>query len=224
MTVSSLLSVFGAGFLASLSPCVYPIIPISIGYLGQFAKNSGNKYQGLVLFIVGHTIVLIGLGILAASLGESFGFASQDPRVKIFSGIMLVIFGLFSLLKKMPKFVESLNRKTQSPTFGKLGSLFGPLAIGGSAALLTSPCSTPILASVLTLLAGQGSKIHGVIMMSIYSFGFLTIFSILAFGLMTGAKFPRAGLWMNKVHTATSLLIILTGTYFVMTAVFDISI
>jgi cytochrome c-type biogenesis protein len=122
----------------------------------------------------------------------------------------------------MPKFVESFNRKTQVTGFGKLGTYFGPLAIGASTALLTSPCSTPILASVLTLLAGQGSRLNGILLMTFYSFGFLTIFSVLAFGLMKGAKIPRAGQWMNKVHAVTSWLIILTGGYFVTTGIFEI--
>lgn len=210
----SLGTAFGAGVLASLSPCVYPLIPLTLGYLGQLSKNKASLGISLFSFIAGHTAVLIILGLLAARLGESFGFASQDPMVRIGIGVFLIVVGIFSLSSRLPAFFDKLNMKTQNVDFKKFNSFVGPFLLGASTALMASPCSTPILATTLTLLASKSGAFQGVVLMSVYSVGFLFIFALLGFGVVKASKLPRSGAWMKYVHTLGSLAIIAAGLYY----------
>lgn len=210
----SLGTAFGAGILASLSPCVYPLIPLTLGYLGQLSKNKTSLGLSLMSFILGHTLVLIILGIIATRIGESFGFASQDPSIRIGIGFFLIVVGAFSLLSRQPAFLDKLNLKTQNIDFKKFNSFFGPLFLGASTALLASPCSTPILATTLTLLASKTGALQGILLMSVYSIGFLFVFALLGFGLVKASKLPRSGVWMKYVHSIGSLAIIAAGLYY----------
>lgn len=210
----SLGTAFGAGVLASLSPCVYPLIPLTLGYLGQLSKNKSSLGLSLLSFILGHTLVLVGLGILASQLGESFGFASQDPIVRMSIGVFLIVVGLFSLSSRLPAFFDKLNLKTQNINFNKFNSFGGPLLLGASTALMASPCSTPILATTLTLLASKSGVLEGMALMSVYSIGFLFIFALLGFGVFKASKLPRSGAWMKTIHTLGSLAIVGAGIYY----------
>lgn len=215
--ISTLATAFGAGFLASLSPCVYPIIPITLGFLGQNAQSQDKEkksYKPLFFFFVGHTAVLIALGVVAAKIGESFGFASQDPRVQLLSAALLIGFGIFSLAGKLPKFAQKANNKTQGMNVNKYGGFLAPFLIGATAALLASPCSTPVLASTLTYLASSGSVLQGILLMSLYSTGFLLLFFLLGLGVIKKSKLPKSGKWMSKVHLFTSWLLIGVGIYY----------
>ena len=102
IVLSKLATVFGAGLLTSLSPCVYPMIPISLGYFGHQAK-AGRKLN-VVLFFIGQVLVFTLLGLVAASLGEIFGFSSQNPWIQLTVGLLLLLFALASLFKFHPQF------------------------------------------------------------------------------------------------------------------------
>lgn len=211
---ATLTTAFGAGVLASLSPCVYPLIPLTLGYLGQLSKNKSSIFKSITLFIVGHTLVLVGLGLIASRIGESFGFASQDPMVRISIGALLIVLGIFSLSSKLPAFFDKLNLKTQSLPLHKFNSFLGPILLGASTALMASPCSTPILATTLALLATKSGALMGVSLMAVYSIGFLFIFALLGFGIVKASKIPRSGVWMKYVHNLGSLAILAAGIYY----------
>ncbi len=122
-------------------------------------------------------------------------------------------FGAFSLVAKRPGFLERLNLKTQNVS--SRSPVVGPVLLGASTAFLASPCSTPILATTLTLLASRAGLGQGIALMSLYSLGFLLIFALLGFGLIKASRLPRAGRWMKSVHALGSLAILGGGVYYV---------
>ena len=86
--------------------------------------------------------------------------------------------------------------------------------LGASTALMASPCSTPILATTLTLLASKSSALVGVALMTVYSIGFLFLFGLLGFGVVKASKIPKSGVWMKYVHAMGSLAILGAGIYY----------
>lgn len=210
--ITQILSVFGAGLLSSLSPCVYPMIPITLGYLGL--KSDNDKHlQKISLFFLGQVIAFTSIGLIAVQLGEVFGFTSQSSLVHKIIGLLLIVFGLFSLLNYVPSFLLNFNSKTQFKFVSQTHFLF-PLVIGISSALVASPCSSPILGSVLTTLASSGNSLQGMILMLSYAVGASLIFLVLGIGLIKIQKLPRAGEWLNVFHKVSGVLILASGLYF----------
>ena len=207
--VSKLLTVFGAGFLTSLSPCVYPMIPISLGYFGSQAE-SGKKVN-ILLFFIGQVLTFTILGVAAASLGEVFGFSSQNPWVQITIGIFLLAFGFASLFNFVPAFLQKTN-SIQLNRFS--GTFFFPVILGAAAALLASPCTTPVLGAVLVTISASTQLLSGTIYMFFYAFGATLIFLIVGLGITSMGKLPKSGSWMKKVHSISAVLILAAGLFF----------
>lgn len=217
--LSQFFSVFGAGILSSLSPCVYPMIPITLGYLG-LKKNNNEQKLKIILFFFGQVIAFTTIGLVAVQLGEIFGFTGQSPLVQKLIGFILVVFGVTSFFNYVPAFLLNLNSKTQFNFISKDNLIF-PMIIGASSALVASPCSSPILGSVLTTLAGSGSYLSGVLLMLAYAIGASLIFLVVGLGLLKIQSLPRAGGWMNHFHRFSSFLILSAGLYYLYLGFFD---
>jgi thiol:disulfide interchange protein DsbD len=114
----------------------------------------------------------------------------------------------------MPQFLLNLNSKTQINFIQKDQFIF-PFVIGVSSALMASPCTSPILGSVLTTLSAESSeRASGFILMLAYAVGASFIFLVLGLGLAKLKSLPRAGRWMNSIHRLSSLLMIVLGGYY----------
>lgn len=202
--------VFGTGVLASLSPCVYPMLPITLGFLSSQANNQNGK-RSVLMYAFGQSLALFLIGILAVQLGETLGFSSQSPGVNYTVGILLLLAGVFSIRGKLPRFFDRWN-SVSAKVSGR-----GPLAsfaLGASAALVASPCTSPILGGVLALMATAETQSQGLLLMLMYSSGFTLVYLLLGLGILKANRLPRSGRWMTKVHKASSFVLVLTGAYF----------
>ena len=207
--MEGIVTTFGAGLLTSLSPCVYPMIPISVGYFGSQAER-GTK-TNIVLFFIGQLLTFTVLGIIASTIGEVFGFSSQNPIILGVVGVMLIIFGIFSLTGFVPGFMQKFNQ-FQFNRFE--GSFFFPILAGAGSALIASPCTTPVLGAVLMTISTAEQFWMGSVYMFFYALGTTLIFLVLGLGIVSAKKLPRSGPWMTKIHKASAVLILLAGVYF----------
>jgi cytochrome c biogenesis protein CcdA len=203
-------SAFGAGLLSSLSPCIFPVIPITVGFLGIQAGEKKSAKHRVISFFVGQVIAFTALGLAAVKFGEVFGFTSQASGFQTAIGIFLIIFGFLSFFTFSPTFFAKCNQKHQ--TLGNGGSTIGALIVGISTALMASPCSSPILGSVLISLSETGSYRTGFLAMLAYAIGASSLFLALGLGL---SRLPKRGNWMKKVHKGSSLLMIAVGIYYI---------
>lgn len=206
------LGVFGGGMAASLSPCVYPLIPITVGMVGR--QSPQHQQRSILLYFFGQTLSFSILGSLTVQLGETLGFTSENRWINGFTGLGLLAFALMSFFGKMPNFTNNLNSKLSRITNSKFKFL-APFILGVAAALLTSPCTTPILSSILGILATEGEVAKGITLMVIYSFGFSFVFLVLGFGIIKAKKLPKAGQWLNKLHHFSTLLLFVASLYFI---------
>jgi thiol:disulfide interchange protein len=206
------LLVFAAGFLASLTPCVYPVIPIIMGYVG--ARSGGRKFKGFTLsifFVLGLSLVYSLLGVVAAKTGSLIGISFQNPIVvtaiaAIFIIMGLSLAGLFTI--SAPSWISSrVSRSHKS-------DIAGALIVGGISAVIAAPCVGPVLIALLSWISQSGNIFLGFWLTMVFSLGMSVIF--LVAGTFSGAisALPRGGQWMSTVKYFFAALLIAGGIYF----------
>ncbi len=206
---------FFAGILASFTPCVYPLIPISAGYIVGSAQNSKARALGLSLFYVtGMAITYSLLGILAVLGGSLFGKFSSVPAVNLVSGIVIIVFGVI-MLDILP-FNFSSNFKFAA--CGKI-DFSAALFLGLISGLMITPCLTPILGAILAYLSTKNNLFYGGFLLFSFSYGMGLIFILIGTFGAGLAGLPKSGKWMVAVKKICAALIILTGSYFIITAI-----
>lgn len=215
MFLSQALGVFGTGILASLSPCVYPMLPITLGFLGSQSEGKGSK-KAVISYTLGQCLALFILGIVAVQIGETFGFSSQSRSVQLAIGGFLVLAGIVSWRGRLPAFLSRLNVGSGLTSLLSRGGLFAAFLLGVSAALVASPCTSPILGGVLALMATASSFQAGMLLMLFYSMGFSLLFLLLGLGVLRMNRLPRSGRWLQGVHKLNSLFLIGAGTYYLL--------
>lgn len=192
-----LLFVFFLGVLMSLTPCIYPMIPITVGVLQAQAGTSLWSHSIRTLaYAVGMALTFALLGLLAALSGNVFGQLLSNPVFVILLVAMLAylafsMFGLYEI--RLPRFL-TMQRGTQSGSSPLSAFLFG-VASGG----IASPCLSPGLALVLSMVATMGNKFLGFLMLFLFGIG--TSLPLLVVGTFSGAltRLPKAGPWMLEI-------------------------
>jgi thiol:disulfide interchange protein DsbD len=185
---------FAGGVLTSLTPCVYPLIPITVSIFG--AKQARTRRQAMLLsalYVLGIAVMYSGLGLGAALTGKAFGSVMQNPWVigavaLLFAAMALSMFGAFEI--QLP---PSLQARLSA--VGGTGHA-GAFGMGLVAGVIAAPCTGPVLAAALGFVATQGSVTFGVGIMFVYALGIgLLFFLIGAFSL----SLPKSGPWMETV-------------------------
>lgn len=212
---------FGGGVLASFTPCTYPVIPLTVGYIGNHAGD--NRWRVFLLslsLVTGLATVYALLGVAVAAVGGTFGSIMGNGPILYAIAMYYLLMGLFLLDVfhfPTPRFLYAL----QSKSANRQGML-GAFAIGGVSGLIVGPCTGPILAVALgaiamTLTSAQGvayalQVAKGGILLFLFGFGQGAL--ILLAGIFTGFlyKLPKAGLWMEAVKKGFAYLIIVTAT------------
>ncbi|MFH1230629.1 MAG: cytochrome c biogenesis protein CcdA [Planctomycetota bacterium] len=203
--------VFFAGILTSLTPCVYPLIPIVASYVGSRTEKSViYSFFISVFYVIGIAIVYTFLGLLASLGGKRFGNVQTNPWINFGVGNLFILFGL------------SLLDVFSFPILGSLGSsgsgkgrgLFGALLLGMTSGFIAVPCTTAILGSLLTFVATRQSLFFGGTLLFTYAIGmgFLLVIIGTFSGFLT--SLPKA----SGIQKFLGVLIILMGEYFLIQA------
>ncbi len=207
------LLVFALGFLTSLTPCVYPVIPIIMGYIGSQAK--GSKLKGFylsVFFVLGLGLVYSMLGVLAAASGSMIGASFQNPVVVVIIAGIFILMGLsLAGLFEIPV-PTSISSKVQAG--GYKSQVIGSLIIGGVAGIIAAPCAGPVLIAILSWISQTRDLLMGFLIMFVFSLGMGVIFILV--GTFTGiiSSLPKGGKWMDYMKYLFSILLIVGGIYF----------
>lgn len=206
---------FFAGILASLTPCVYPLVPISAGYIVGHAQNSRKKGLVLSLFYVsGIAITYSLLGILAVLTGSMFGRFSSNPVVNLVSGIFILIFGISMFEVFHFNFIPNFKL----PVIKK-ASYLSSLLLGLISGLMISPCLTPILASILAYLSVTKNIFYGGFLLFCFSYGMGLIFILIGTFGAASLNLPKPGRWMTWIKNICGSVVVLSGLYFIIAAV-----
>ncbi len=205
-----------AGSLTTLSPCVFPLLPLVLGSALQ-----GSRFAPVAMG-VGMVASFAGIGMVLGALGPALGIDADTVRT---AGASMLI--AFALVMLVPALGERFTRwmlpiaSTANAASAKLdsGSLFGAFALGGVLSLVWSPCSGPLLGSALTLVASEGGVARGGIVLGIFGVGAAIPLVAVAYASRSG--FSRVRDWVlsriERVRHGFALLLgamgvaILTG-------------
>jgi cytochrome c-type biogenesis protein len=212
----ALAAAFAAGILTSFTPCVYPLIPITIGVIGaRSAKSRGRALYLSLMYVLGLALVYAALGAFAALSGTMFGQLSTSKWTFLVVGNIFLLFGL-SMLDVFSLQFNAFQK--WSPASGQSRGAFTAFVFGGVSAFVAGPCTTPVLGSLLAYVASRQNVLLGCSMLFVFALGLGFVLVIV--GTFSGllATLPRAGGWMNMIKKAFGFLMILVGEYFILKA------
>jgi len=207
-------ALFVAGLATSLTPCIYPMIPITAGILGGAGAASRSRRRSLTLtltYVLGLALVYSLLGLLAGLSGTLFGTVSSSPWALLIMGNLLLVFGL-ALLDVFTIGVPS-KLAAWSGHFGS-NSIAGVFALGATSGLVAAPCGAPAFAAVLTFVSTTRSAWLGFLYLFIFSLGLSAL--LVAVGLFGGAlaSLPRPGRWTLAIKRAGGVLLLAMSEYY----------
>jgi len=206
----TLLAIFVLGLALNLTPCVYPLIPITIGYFGsQSGGSRGNRVALSTVYVLGIAITYSALGVFSALSGKLFGAWLQLPAVLIFFALLMLVlassmFGLFEIT--VPHFISDRS--------GGQAGLAGALVMGLLIGIVAAPCVGPFVISLIALVAQLGSPLLGFLMFFVLALGLGVPYLLLGIFSSAASSLPRSGMWMVQVKKAMGFILIAMAFYF----------
>jgi thiol:disulfide interchange protein DsbD len=213
--------VFIGGVLTSFTPCVYPMIPITISFVGGRARSRLEGFILALFFVLGLAIMYSALGILAASTGAVFGTVMQSTAAMAIVAAIFAVMGISMLGAFDIMLPTSLTTKMTSASSGAsakgggIGTVVGAVLMGMTTGLVASPCVGPVLVVLLTFVAQAGSLLYGFWLLFTFACGLGLLFLVL--GTFAGAlsALPGAGSWMNAVKHVFGVILIGMAIFYI---------
>lgn len=212
--------VFVGGVLTSLTPCIYPMIPITAAIVGgseatvsATAPRARWRPLGLTLtYVVGLALVYSALGLFAGLSGTLFGTVSTNPWLYVVMANVLLLAAL-AMLDIIPVRVPA-SLLSRASTAGTAGRYSGAFVMGALSGLVAAPCSAPVMAAVLTWVTTTHSAALGFVYLFVFSLGMCTLLVVV--GLSSGSltRLPRAGIWMVWVKRLFALVMLVVAEYY----------
>ena len=201
---------FGAGFLTSLTPCVYPMIPITLGIFGARGKDVTLARRLLLAtaYVVGMGLTYAILGVTFAMLGGSAGALLANPFVVVPICLMFVamaasLFGAFEI--NLPSSWQAKLNQVGGKGFG------GAFMMGLVGGFIAAPCTGPFLAGLLAFVTTTRNVVGGGTLLFVYALGMGVLFWVLAAAAMS---LPKSGRWMDTVKSFGGTLLLFGAIYF----------
>lgn len=206
---------FIAGILTSFTPCIFPMIPITLAVLGT-QDTGGSKRKGLLIsssYVFGIAITYAVLGVLAALTGAMFGSLLGHPVVVSIVALLFVVmglsmFGLFEL--KVP---DSVGQRLLGSRIEK--GIPGAFLSGLVAGIVASPCVGPILIGILAYVAQTQNLFLGFFLLFTFALGLGQVFLVLGTFTSFIHKIPKSGPWMVTIKNLFGITMIAMALFFI---------
>lgn len=205
---------FWAGVLTSLTPCIYPMIPITASVIAGASRDNAPRPRivGLTLtYVVGLAMFYALLGLLAGLSGTLFGTVSANPWVRFATANLLIVFAL-AMFDVIP--VSAPRRWLEWAGGLGGGSYPAVFLLGATSGIVAAPCGAPAFAVVLTWVAATQSGAMGFIYLFVFSLGMTSL--LVAIGLFSGsaAWLPRSGAWMVWIKRLAGVIMLGVAEYY----------
>jgi thiol:disulfide interchange protein DsbD len=213
--VLALALLFGAGVLTSLTPCIYPMIPITVGVISGTAGDESRRSRvvGLTLaYITGLALLYAVAGLIAGLSGQLFGMIAASAWARLLIAGLLAVFGL-AMLDVVP--VAAPRRLVEWA--GRLGAGSYPavFVLGATSGLVAAPCGAPAFAAVLTWVSTTGSAWLGFLYLFVFSLGMTALLFVAGVSAGAASRLPRAGSWTGWVKKVSGVLILGMSLFYV---------
>lgn len=221
---------YAGGVLSSLTPCVYPMIPITVGVVGGVGQSKRAWHEVWIrgaAYVLGMALIYSTLGVIAGLTGRVFGKLTNTPGWYLSLGIVISLAALIMLdvlpfdpvlwwnqiKRKLSKRHHS-NPRNSSADHEKM-TLLGALALGASSGFVAAPCTTPVLTSILAYIAKTQSAYLGFALMLAFSLGLGTLLMVIALFTSALQILPRSGKWMKTVKLISGLILLGFAEYLI---------
>jgi thioredoxin:protein disulfide reductase len=210
------LFVYVMGLLTSLTPCVYPLIPITVTIFGaRKTRSSFHAFSLAATYVLGIVMMYSALGYFAAVTGAVFGQFLSNPWIVgvialFFTAMGISMLGAFEL--QLPSSLQSGLTKVGGE--GYLSAFLMGLVAG----VVAAPCTGPVLAGILAYVATTGNPLMGIALLQVYSLGLGTLFLVI--GTYSGmlSHLPKSGGWMDGVKSVFAIILFVCALYFLKNA------
>ena len=232
--ILAIVAAYFGGVLSSLTPCVYPMIPITVSVVGGLGSHQGQtrpSWRGFLLrgssYVFGMTVTYSFLGVLAGISGRVFGSFTQTSQWNLTLGVILS-FSALVMMDVIPfdpvVWWDQVKRKIRgegahhshlSSRTQEEMTLLGAFFLGASSGFIAAPCTTPVLTGILAYITKTQSIGVGFLLMMSFSLGLGTL--LLLMGACTGAVqfLPRSGHWMKKIKTLSGIILLIFAEYLI---------
>jgi len=205
---------FGAGVLTSLTPCIYPMIPITAGIItGTAGENaSRGRIVGLTLtYVMGLALLYALAGLLAGLSGSLFGSLASAWWAQLLIAVLLAVFSL-AMLDVIP--VATPRRLTEWAGSLGAGSCPAVFLLGATSGLVAAPCGAPAFAAVLTWVSTTQSGALGFLYLFSFSLGMTALLVVV--GIFSGSVsvLPKAGPWMGWLKRAAGIVLLAMSAWY----------
>ena len=205
---------FLGGLLVSFTPCTYPVLPVTVGYIGSRAL--GSRRRAFLLsgaYAVGMASTYAAIGMAAALTGRVFGEVTAHPVSYLVLGnvCILLALSLFDVFHfPTPAFLSS--------PAGANGGAGGAFVVGMVSGVVVGPCTAPVIGGLLLYVGSSGHPVFGATLLFTFALG-MTL-PVVVLGTFTGllARLPRSGAWLASVKNGFGILLLLAGEYLLVEA------
>ncbi|MDP3684914.1 MAG: cytochrome c biogenesis protein CcdA, partial [Ignavibacteria bacterium] len=208
----SLIFVFLGGLALNLTPCVYPLIPITVGYFGGQAEGKTSKLVMMgLLYVLGMALTYSVIGVVTALSGAVFGALLQNIFVIIFIALIFIVlslsmFGMYEF--QLPNWLVM-------KAGGAKGGLFGAFFMGLTMGIVAAPCIGPFVLGLVTYVAAKADVFTGFLLFFVLALGLGLPYFLLAIFSGKIKQLPKAGEWMEAVKHIFGWLLLGMAAYFV---------
>lgn len=213
--LAAIVIAFLLGFGLTLSPCIYPLIPVTIALIGSTSGRS--RLSGLVhsvVYVLGISLTYSLAGVVAATAGGAFGAWLQHPAFSVVLAVIFVAMGAAMLDVYTLDFSSQRLQRLQAKVRGR-GGLAGLLAVGLLSGAGVTACIAPVISSALAYVAQRGSPMLGFAMFFAMAWGFGVPLVVLGTFADMAGKLPKPGQWMVTVKHAMGLALLAVAVYYV---------
>jgi len=212
------LAAYLGGVLISFTPCMYPVAPITVAFIG--AHGGGSRWKGFLLslvYVIGMALTYTALGMIAALTGKLFGQIQTNPWTHVIMANIFILMGLsmlevFQIPWRVPALVSRLQPREK--TQGLVGAFF----VGAASGLIMGPCTAPVLAVLLSYTATTQNIFLGAVLLFIFALGMGTLLIFLGVFAGVMASLPKSGQWMKRISQICGWIMIVMGEYFLVQA------
>lgn len=209
------LSAFIGGVLVSFSPCVYPLVPVILGFIG--VQAGASRLRGLALSLVyvsGLAVTYSILGLIASLTGKLFGQVAAHPVSYFTIGNVCIIAGLsfFDVIKISFTKFRLANKVTSR------GGYVSSFLLGAASGLVAGPCTAPALAAILIYVAGKQNVIYGTSLLFVFAYGMGFLLILVGTFSSIFLSLPKSEKWFIGVKKLCGFILLAIGEYFLIQA------
>ena len=212
--LEGLMFAFGGGLLASFSPCLYPMVPITIAIVGGGARAASRTrtFALALVYACGLAVAYSALGLLAGLSGSLFGAVSTNPWLHFaMANVMLLAAAMMADVIPVPVPASVQQFAANAGTGGRASGAFVMGAVSG---LVAAPCGAPVLAGILSWVTLSHNAMLGFFYLLAFSFGMCALLLVVSLGADTVLRLPRPGAWMVNVKRFFALVLLGVAEYY----------